>query len=313
MLHGALGYVSAPPTRTATTHPATQPTPFQPGIWIDWNTPAVHVTTRVVLRDGPLEFLACFAGKEHESILRFEPPATQIYMALGLIGIEPGRPPTYDPNTGRFADATGDLLDLFAVWKDGDGPHRINALTWLRDVEYAREPLLRPWIFGGSRILPDHTLSADLTGVGVALVDFDDSLICYSRHYPSRYGALWAEAFTERIPPVNTEVRLVIEPADARPLCIRVDAHGIVWVNDRYCTRADLVDLLKLARRADAQRSHIIQLDRGVLWTDEQVLRRTLARACGSNLRIEFQRSTREDAGYFFVPSSPSRPSARLR
>ena len=36
-------------------------------------------------REGPLEFVACFGGKEHESILRLEARATHIFMAMGLV------------------------------------------------------------------------------------------------------------------------------------------------------------------------------------------------------------------------------------
>jgi len=40
----------------------------------------VVVDSRVVLREGALEFFACRPGKEHESILRLEAPATHIYL-----------------------------------------------------------------------------------------------------------------------------------------------------------------------------------------------------------------------------------------
>ena len=102
--------------------------------------------------------------------MRFEAAAEHVYVALGLIGLEPGHPPVWDPGTTNCRPPTGDLIDITLEW-EGDGKPRVaGAYDWLREVEYARTPPARPWVFAGSVRLEDETLAAGHSGVGVALV-----------------------------------------------------------------------------------------------------------------------------------------------
>ena len=179
----ALGQLtSVPDAKTSETPspPASAPSGpvrFQPGVMIDWHNGTVIADSRVVLRRGPLEFLACGPGKEHESILRLEASATHLYLALGMIGLTPGHPPTWDQARCEFEPPAGDLVDVRCEWYE-DEQHRLaDAFAWLRQAEYARTPIPRPWVFAGSLRLSDGTLAADRSGVGIALVDFPDSLL----------------------------------------------------------------------------------------------------------------------------------------
>lgn len=244
-------------------------------MWIDWQQRAVQVQTRVVLRTGALEFLACWPGKEHESIVRFEAAATHVYLALGLIGVLPGHPPVFDPENGRCGPPAGDLLDVSFLWEHEGATRTADACDWLRELEYGRPPLPRPWVFAGSLRLPDDTLSSAATGVGIALVDFADSLICYSRSYPSRTVDLWAEANTAAIPPEATPVRLVLRPARLRPREVVLDFRGALWLDGRFCSPPDLADIVALSRRLDAGYVQTIDV-RGALRSDERRLRREL-------------------------------------
>lgn len=272
-----------------TTRPATVRA-FQPGVSIDWQTPAVHVETEVVFRSGPLEFLACFPGKEHESILRFRASATHIFMALGLVGLESGRPPRWNEAAGRFDDPQGDPLDIRLEWEEDGEQRSADAYDWLRLIELGTSPLPRPWVFGGSLVLEDGTLMADRSGVGVALVDFADALISYSRRYPSNLAKLWAEVYEPRVPPLGTEVTMIITAARPRPLAVRVDAMGLVWVNTRYATPADLADLLRGAGRLSPDSGLVeIVLD-GTLVADETVLRRILAESDVTDEMVRWRR-----------------------
>lgn len=269
----AAGRPDEPPGAPAALHA------FAPGVWIAWQTPAVHVATHVVLREGPLEFLACLAGKEHESILRIESSAAHLYQALGLIGLEPGQPPAWNPRTDAFDDPTGSLVSITLVTETAAGRQAADASAWLRELEYHREPLARPWVFSGSRRLPDGSLSSDRTGVGVALVDFEDSLLSYSRRFPSSYAALWVEANTVAIPSEDTQVWMVLQAARLRPRTMRLDARGVARVDGRYCSWADLADLIQLQWRLDAAYVQTITLE-GVLGADRVRLERAL-RAAG--------------------------------
>lgn len=256
----------APPTRPdvtaspVTTHPATATTsptittnltgrrPFQPGVQIDWGAPAVVVDCRLVFRRGPLEFLACRPGKEHESILRLEGSATHLYLALGLIGLNPGHPPAWDEVRGDFSRPTGDLIDITCEWEEEGRVRTVDAFEWLRGREYGRTPLRRPWVFAGSVRLPDGARASDRSGVAIALVDFSDSLLCLSRGHSSRWEELWVEANTDVLPPLGTPVRLVLRPASPREYQVVLDFRGALFVDGRYATPADVADLLLLAR-----------------------------------------------------------------
>jgi hypothetical protein len=89
------------------------------------------VKTRVVLREGFLEMLACPAQtKEHESILAVDGKAYVIHAGLLALGAKPGGPVQYQPT---FHPPTGQPVDIFLQWADADGKrHRVKAQEWIR-------------------------------------------------------------------------------------------------------------------------------------------------------------------------------------
>jgi hypothetical protein len=236
------------------------------------------VDGHVVLRCGPVEFLACWPGKEHESIVLLDAAATHVYMALGLIGLKPGHPPQWDEARGCFGPPTGDLIDLTIEWSDGGRRRTAAGFEWLREIEYARTPIDRPWVFAGSRALRDGTLSADRSGEGIAVVDKPDSLLALSRSHVSRDAELWAQANTPAIPPVHTPVRIVLRPARPRTHEMRVDFRGAVFVDERYARPEDAADLINLARRLSPDYVQPVRLE-GTLRADLTRLQSAFAAA----------------------------------
>ena len=82
---------------------------FAPGVRINWQRPQVELAARIALREGPLELFACSPHtREHESVLAVEARPWHIYQALGLIGLRPGQPVTYDEQNDRWLPADGD-------------------------------------------------------------------------------------------------------------------------------------------------------------------------------------------------------------
>jgi hypothetical protein len=248
-----------------------------PGVWIDWARRTVEVDAHVVLREGALEFLACLAGKEHESVLRMDAAATHVYMALGLIGLTPGHPPAVRTD-GGYDPPAGDLVEIRVRWTEHGTSRAADGTAWLRRVEHGRVPIERAWFFGGSQTLADGTLSSDRSGVGVAIVDFPDSLLCYSRRYPSRYGALWAEANTPAIPARGTRVRMLLRAARPRARTVLVDARGVISVDGCVCDVADLADVMLLERALEPGRIQVIAAA-GTLNSDVRGLEAALERA----------------------------------
>lgn len=250
-------------TAFAQSQPAARPrTTFQPGIDIDWSQPAVIVSGTVVQQAGPLEFVACFGGKEHESLVRMRCRAAHLYMALGLIGATPGHPPRWDDAAQLVEPAAGDLVELEfvypvradALFDPPGGPLpepaarvsgagaglpaplvllRESPFDWLVEAEFESPPLPRPFLFCGSQVLGDRSLAADRTGAGAALVDFPDNLLCLSRSHISRNDELWAFADPARVPPPGTPVQVIFRPARPRDFEIELDFRGDAHVRVR--------------------------------------------------------------------------------
>jgi hypothetical protein len=302
------GVVQERPASQAARRPASRPgrvVAFQPGVNIDWSEPAVRVAGRVVQQSGPLEFLACFPGKEHESVVLLEASAQHVYLALGLIGLSPGEPPVWDEERGVFRSPRGDLVDVSFEWGSPEQPETAEAHLWLREIEYGRAPLARPWVFAGSYRLGDGALAADRTGSGLALVTFPDSLLALSRGRSSRDVELWAAAAPDAVPPRGTPVQLVLRPARARTHALRLDFRGAAFVDGRYTAAEDLADLLRLSRQLAPEAVHTILVE-GALQSDVARLRHVLIESGVAAQAFRFSRPAPSD-------TQPGRPADSRR
>lgn len=268
-----------PPPERSASQPASQrakkPGEFQPGVIIDWNASTVRVAGRVVLQSGPLEFLACFPGKEHESLVLLEASATHVFLALGLIGLEHGKPPTWDEAAQKLTLASGQPIDLIWEWRDGDATRTAPALHWVRDAEFDQRAISRPLLFSGSRVRGDGRVSAEVSGSGVALVDVPDALMSMARSHTDRNAELWAMADERVVPPPGTPVTLLIRAAKPMRFDARVDPLGLLRIDDNVVTAADLIELIDLARRVEPKFVADIRIEARVL-ADRRRLERAL-------------------------------------
>jgi len=183
-------------------------------LWIDTKRKLVVLDGKICLRDGTLELFACPKGtKEHESIVQVNCPPKFVHAALLAIGAKPGSPVKVDP---KYVPANGPEIEVLVLWKDKDGkPQKVRAQEWIRDLKTGKV-LDTPWVFGGSRFWVDP-----MTGQQQYLADSGD-LICVS-NFPTATMDLPINssvedaqrlfgAHTERIPALNTAVRLVLIP-----------------------------------------------------------------------------------------------------
>lgn len=87
--------------------------------------------TRVVLREGALEFLCCLKQtKEHEAILSLDAKAYVVHTGLLALGAKTGTPVAFDP---EYRAPTGQRIDIFVDWTDEKGKtHREPAQKWVR-------------------------------------------------------------------------------------------------------------------------------------------------------------------------------------
>jgi len=280
LLIGVMAIAAGPDSNAqpAQTRPTSQPVPFQPGVQIDWATRTVIVDSRVVLRRGPLEFFACLSGKEHESILRLEAAGVHIFIALGLVGLLPGHPPIWDESRQSYSRPAGELVEIVCRWEADGRLQSASPFDLLREIEFTRRPIERPWVFCGSIVLPDGSLACDRTGAALALVDFPEALLALSRGGSSENSRLWAEANPESVPPVGTKVLLLLRPAQSRCRRVELDFRGQTWLDGRFVSLPDLIDVLLLERQLDPLRMQTVSV-RGALRSDLADLRRSLAEA----------------------------------
>ena len=223
---------------------------------IDWTKVQVELAGRVVLREGLLELLACSPGtREHESIVRVNARPLHIFQALGLIGLEPGRPVTYEEAGDRWLPAAGAVLVIevrCAAADDGRG-RTVNIWDWVKDARTDQAPPRRDWLFCGSRFFPEGPFGADADGTVICVVDFDTALIGLAEPHSADNAALWLAADPDRIPPEGTECTLLIRAADRGGMLIECGRGERVRVRDRWMSQTELRAFLADCHRREPE------------------------------------------------------------
>lgn len=186
------------------------------GLWVDLKRKWVVVEGRICLRKGPLEMFACPKGtKEHESVVAVDHPAHFVHAALMLVGAQPGKTVQFNP---KYVPATGPVIDIYVLWIDKKGKkRRARAQEWVRDFE-SKKPLAHPFVFAGSRRWSEKVDGKTLNhyegdaGDFICVSNFPSATIDLPIESSQANAALVYEAFTERIPEIGTQVRLVLIP-----------------------------------------------------------------------------------------------------
>lgn len=183
-------------------------------LWIDTNSRQVLISGAVCFREGPLEMFACLQGtKEHEAIVALRTRAFMIHAALLAVGAEPGRAVQFRP---EYRPAAGTEIEVSVYWTDADGKRQqARAQEWVKNAQTGKV-LQHAWVFGGSGFWQDET-----TGTKYYMAE-DGDVICVS-NFPSALmdlpiessqanETLLYEANTAQIPPLDTEVTVVLKP-----------------------------------------------------------------------------------------------------
>lgn len=205
----------APPTGLARLAPDAD-------VWLDAKRKRVVVDGQITLRRGPLEMFACSKGtKEHESIVAVNSRALHVHAGLLAIGAKSGHPVQFDP---EYKPATGSVIVVTVLWKDEKGKeHKLPAQKWVRNSESQKEATFE-WVFAGSGFWTDPTngeryYHAD-GGDFICVSNFPTATLDLTVESSQTNTSLMFEAFTDRIPPRGTPVRLILtekkkpQPAD---------------------------------------------------------------------------------------------------
>ena len=184
-------------------------------VWVDRDRKEVVVGGRIALDEGVIEVFACpERSKEHEAIVATRSSARTVHAALLAIGLEPGRPVSFDP---AYTAARGPVVRVRVRWKDDAGGHERPAQELIRDTRTG-EPLAADWVFAGSlfwRDPDDGTMHYQADGGDMICVsNFSTAMLDLPIESSQANDALMFEAFAGRVPPHGSEVELVLSAGD---------------------------------------------------------------------------------------------------
>lgn len=175
----------------------------------------VLIAAEVCLREGMLELFLCRKHtKEHEAILAADVDARKIHEALLLAGAEEGSPVSFHP---KFRAASGTKIKISVQYKDKNGKLRtVSAQSWIKNMK-TEKALDSDWVFAGSHLVDNplapgkkHYLAND--GDVICVSNFETALLDLPIKSPQDAADLIFNAFTERIPPLETKVTVILEP-----------------------------------------------------------------------------------------------------
>jgi len=182
--------------------------------WLDAKRGVVLVDGQVSLRRGMLEMFACIRNtKEHEAVVSANTQAFLVHAALLRLGAEPGHPAQFVP---EFKPPAGTEIDVSVEWLDLQGKlQTVKAQDWVRDMKTGKA-MTYPWVFAGSRFWTDEETGKQYYqaegGDFICVSNFGTAALDIPVESSQSNDALEFEAFTERIPPLGTPVRLVLKP-----------------------------------------------------------------------------------------------------
>jgi hypothetical protein len=174
----------------------------------------VLVSGEVCLREGQLELLMCRKHtKEHEAIIHADVDARKIHEALILAGAAEGSPVQFAP---KYRPASGTRIKVSVQFMDKDKLVTVPGQSWVKNMKSGKA-LDSDWVFAGSRLVtnpldPDkkHYLAND--GDLICVSNFETALLDLPIKSSKDNVDLIFNAFTERIPPLETKVVVILEP-----------------------------------------------------------------------------------------------------
>lgn len=203
----------APPPKLPAPEGATRLSPKY-DVWIDAKRGVVIVDCQVSLRRGMLEMFACTRNtKEHEAVVTADTQAFLVHAGLLRLGAEPGHPAQFVP---EFKPPAGTEIDVSVEWRDEQGKMQTaKAQDWIRDLKTGKA-MTYPWVFAGSRFWTDPDTGEQHYqaegGDFICVSNFGTASLDIPVESSQSNDALEFEAFTERVPPLGTRVRITLKP-----------------------------------------------------------------------------------------------------
>jgi hypothetical protein len=179
----------------------------------------VIVEAEVCLREGQLEELVCRKGtKEHEAILAADVDARDIHKGLVVAGAKAGTPVKFEP---QYQAASGTAIKITLQYEVKGQKFTVSAKDWIRNPK-SKKNLEPDWVFGGSQLMP-HPDGKDkppiyLANYGdlICVCNMESAMLDLPVKSPKSLEERLYEAHTDRIPPLDTKVTIILEPIEKK-------------------------------------------------------------------------------------------------
>lgn len=176
----------------------------------------VIVTSIVCFREGALEGLLCRTQtKEHEYVLAADLDARLLHIALEAAGAKPGNPVQFAP---KFVPARGSVVKVTLRYQQDGKTVTVPARDWIVDAK-TKKPLDHEWVFAGSRLIPDPEDKTKppyyLANQGdlICVCNMESAMMDLPFRSPKTLDERAFVANTKAIPPLQTPVEIIFEPA----------------------------------------------------------------------------------------------------
>lgn len=173
----------------------------------------VVVLGKVVLREGQLEGLITRKGtKEHEYVLAVDADARIIHAALLAARAKPGKPVQFEP---KFMPASGSEIKITLRYKKDKETVTVAGQEWVRNVK-TKKPLDQNWVFAGSCEVadmdnPKKTIYLANDGDLACVCNMETAMLDLPVASPTALEERVYDANTAKIPPIGTEVEIILE------------------------------------------------------------------------------------------------------
>jgi hypothetical protein len=179
----------------------------------------VVVSAEVCLREGQLELFLCRKNtKEHEAILTADMDARDIHKALLAAGATEGRPGRYVAGPPpKYLPATGSTIKVSVRYQDKGRLLTVPAQSWVKNQKTGKA-LDSNWVFAGSQLVDDPfdptkpKIYVANGGDVICLSNFETAMLDVPFESSKDNADLTFVAFTDRIPPLETKVAVILEP-----------------------------------------------------------------------------------------------------
>jgi hypothetical protein len=198
--------------------------PLGRDVWFETegNRRRVLVSASVCLREGGLECLLCRTHtKEHESILSTDADAQVIHAGLLAAGAKSGSPVQYVEKKGEvvIVPPTGSRIRISIQYEQEGKRVTVPAQQWIVNAK-TKKNLEDEWVFAGSQLLPSRDeekkqpiYAASSDGSYICIYNMPYAMLDLPVNNPNKEPEIRElQPETERIPPLQTKVTLILEP-----------------------------------------------------------------------------------------------------